>query len=41
MAEKLIYKNKLYFKYKRQNIDLNIIFINNPDPDSATRENIK
>ena len=40
-AEEAIYKNKLYFKYRRQNIDFNIISINNPDPDPAIRENIK
>ena len=38
-AEETIYKNKLYFKYKRQNIDLDIIPVNNPDPDPAIREN--
>ena len=34
-AKKAIYKNKLYFKYRRQNIDLDIIPVNNPDPDPA------
>ena len=38
-AEKAIYKNKLYFKYRRQDIDLDIIFVNNPDPDPAICEN--
>ena len=40
-AKKAVYKNKLYFKYMRQNIDFNIIFINNLDPDPAIRENKK
>ena len=40
-AEKIIYKNKLYFKCRRQNIDFNIIFINNLNPDLAIRENTK
>ena len=40
-AEKAIYKNKLYFKYRRQNIDLDTVSINNLNPDPATRENIK
>ena len=39
--EKIIYKNKLYFKYRRQSINLDIIFINNSDPDPAIRENIE
>ena len=40
-AEKAIYKNKLYFKYRRQNIDLDAVPVNNPDPDPAIRENIE
>ena len=38
-AEEAIYKNKLYFKYRRQNIDLDIVPVNDSDPDPATREN--
>ena len=38
-AEETVYKNKLYFKYRRQNIDLDAVPANNPDPDPTTREN--
>ena len=38
-AEEAVYKNKLYFKCRRQGIDLDIIPVNDPDPDPATREN--
>ena len=40
-AKKAVYKNKLYFKYRRQNINFNVIPVNNPDSDLAIRENIK
>ena len=38
-AEEAVYKDKSYFKCRRQGIDLDIVPANNPDPDPATREN--
>ena len=38
-AEEAAYKNKSYFKCRRQGIDLDAVPANDPDPDPATREN--
>ena len=38
-AEEAVYKNKLYFKCRRQGIDLDAVPADDPDPDPATREN--
>ena len=40
-AEEAIYKDKLYFKYRRQGIDFDAVPANNPDLDPVTRENTK
>ena len=37
-AEETVYKNKSYFKCRRQNIDLNAVPANDLDPDPAIRE---
>ena len=40
-AEEAVYKDKSYFKYRRQNIDLDAVPADDPDPDPAIRENTK